>query len=233
MLASALERRLPARALGLVSVACVAVLTAGSAVAVTRGGDTSRPATRRTAATPSPTASPSPTPSPKPSAPVDFLVPLDTKAPAYERVPDKVAGAGPIDLAKAAAIDSGHHTPTAADKKTMKDLGFRRGYSRAWDDGQRTIVVYVYEWSTSASARAFLAGVRVVHERAGDLWTPTTPHSVGSCRISDGDAVDSEVVQVGRHTFIVAAIRDGSCRRHTDVQKVANLQYDFAVKHRA
>jgi hypothetical protein len=227
-----LERRVPARAIGPLALACVAVLTAGSAVAVSRGGD-AHPAVRRTAATPSPTASPAASKSPKPLGPSDFLVPLDEVLTAYDRVPDKAAGTGPIDLTKAAAIDSGHSRPTAADKKPMKDLGFVRGLSRAWDDGQRTVVVYVYEWGTSASARAFLAGVHAVHVRKGDLWSPSTPHSVGSCLTKDGDAIDSVVTQVGRHTFIVAAIRDGSCRLHTAVEKVAKAQYAYAVEHHA
>lgn len=236
MLATALEGRLPAAASGVVAAACAAVLLAGSVAAVARAGDSAP--VRHALATPTPShpSSAAPKPEPKPAPPPtpgELIVPLDTKLPAYVRVTDAVAGTGPIDLTKAAAIDSGHHKPTAADKKTMRDLGFVRGQSRAYDDGQRTVVVYVYEWSTSASARAFLAGVRVVHERKGDLWSPSTPHAVGSCRINDGDAVDSEVLQVGRHTFIVAAIRDGSCRHHTDVLKAAKLQYDYAVKHRA
>jgi hypothetical protein len=245
MTLSTLDRRLPPFAVVLVAAVCGSVLAASSAVAVSRntaaphaaargtggpaGGTQSPSATPGPSATPSPSATPAPAPPKKKPGIADYLVPLDDKVPGYDRVPDSVAGAGPMDLTKAATIDGGGKAPTAAQKALFRRLGFVRGHSRVWDDGTNTVVIMVYEWSTAVMARTYLRAAATVHARKGDAWTPATAHAVGSCRTKGGDAVDGEVLQVGRHTFIVGVLRDGSCRRHEAVAKVSALQLAHAA----
>jgi hypothetical protein len=233
-LSPSIERRPPTAAVALLAAACATVLAAGGAVAVARAGTTGPAAAASPAPRPATKAAPRATKArakakPKrPAGVAGWLVPLDDALPAYERIPDKVAGAGAVDVTKAAVIDSGDETPSAKDKALMRDIGFVRGHSRVWDDGDSTVVVYVYEWRTSAGARAYVQGAGAVHERTHDAWDPSTPNATGSCRAKEGDVIDSEVLHVGRHTFIMAVIRDGTCRTHALILKVAKLQYDHA-----
>jgi hypothetical protein len=230
---TSLDRRLPAYAVGVVAAACTAVLASGGAVVAARAGAPGRVSSLGPAGqSASPSATPSPTASPKPKKAVtvaDFLAPYDTLVPGFERVSDKLSGGGPIDLAKAAAIESGDRTPSARDKKLIGDAGFVRGYSRVWDDGDVTVVVYVYEWRTPLAARTFVRGAKLVHERRHDAWATGVPYAAGSCRRRDGDIVDGEVLSAGHHTFIVAVIRDGSCSTHTQIARLAKVQYQHAV----
>jgi hypothetical protein len=230
---TSLDRRLPSYAAAVVAAACTAVLASGGAVVAARAGT---PDARGSAAAASPSASPSaapaPTPSPKPKRATtiaDFLAPYDTLVPGYERVSDAMSGAGPIDLTKAATIETGDNTPSAKDKKLLQEAGFVRGHSRVWDNGDVTVVVYVYEWRTALGARTFVRGAGLVHQRRHDAWTTGVPYAVGSCRRRDGDIVDGEVLSAGHHSFIVAVIRDGSCSAHTAVVRLAKAQYEHAV----
>jgi hypothetical protein len=232
-LLSSLDRRLPAYAVAVVAAACTAVLASGGAVVAARAGAPRASSLGPAGDGPSPSATPSPTasPAPKPKKAVtvaDFLAPYDTLVPGFERVADKLSGGGPIDLTKAAAIESGDKTPSARDKKLIGDAGFVRGYARVWD-GDVTVVVYVYEWKTAVAARTFVRGAKLVHERRHDGWATGVPYATGSCRRRDGDIVDGEVLAAGHHTFIVAVIRDGSCSAHAQVVRLSKVQYQHAV----
>jgi hypothetical protein len=229
---TSLDRRLPAYATAAVAAACTAVLATGGAVAVARSTTTGGVPVAQPSPVATPSATPSPVAKPKPKKAVtvaDFLAPIDTEVPGFERVSDRMSGSGPIDLTKAAAIESGDKTPSARSKRLISDAGFVRGYSRVWDDGDATVVVYVYEWRTALAARTFVRGAKLVHERRHDAWTPAATYATGSCRRRDGDVIDGEVLYAGHHSFIVAVIRDGSCAAHTVVQRLAKVQYQHAV----
>jgi hypothetical protein len=70
----------------------------------------------------------------------------------YIQQPDTVGDTGPSDLAKAARDDG---KPDAASALTAD--GFLAGYQRLWatSDRNQTIVVYLYDFRTSAGASAY------------------------------------------------------------------------------
>lgn len=233
---TSLDRRLPAYAVAVVAAVCTAVLASGGAVVAARAGTPVRssatgPANGSPSGSPSATPSPVASPAPKKAATVaDYLAPYDVLVPGFERVDDRTSGAGPVDLTKAAAIESGDKTPSAREKKLLHDAGFVRGYSRVWGGSEVVlVVVYVYEWDTALDARMFVRGARLAHQRRHDGWTTGLPYATGSCRTRDGDIVDGEVLSAGKHTFIVAVVRDGSCAAHTQVVRLAKVQYEHAV----
>ncbi len=238
---TAIERRLPKAAVVALAATCACVLATGSAVAVSRSGDAAgKPAAKAKEGAPAtpgksgqaakpPAKKPAPPKKPaRPATVAGYLVPLQDKDTDYARLPDSIAGTGKIDLTKAAAIDSGDRTPSRRDKDLLKSIGFVTGHSRVWDSGDNTVVIYAYEWKSSTGAKAFVKGVEVVHRQRKDGWKPALRDAAGSCRIQDGEVVDGEVLAVGKHTFIIAVIREGTCRSHTEVQRVAKLQHQHA-----
>lgn len=73
-------------------------------------------------------------------------------SPGFERA-DDVLGAGPLDLAAAAAAE----TDVAAERALLETRGFERGASRAWiDPGQDVVYVAIYDFETAAGAAAYL-----------------------------------------------------------------------------
>lgn len=208
------------------------VLAASGAVALNRASDTPRrrgttPATHAPGSRP-PTGGPDGGPSGG-GIPVDYLVDVTAVLPAFQHVPDALAGTGAVGLADAARFNNGGRPATAQQQRAMRDLGYAGGQSRAWDDGVRTVVAYAYEWRTENGARAFLRGVVALHAGRRDAWRPHATGSAGGCYREGKDVVDTAVVQVGRHTFTLAVIRTGSCGEHAVADMIATAQHDRAV----
>lgn len=221
-----LDTGLPPFAVVLVAALGATVLVASAAIAVSHGGSPKHRADG-TPVTPS-SSSPSPSAAAVHGA-AAYLVDVASVLPAYRRVPDKLAGTGPMRVADAAAIDNAGRAPTAKQEQALRALGYVGGQSRAWDDGVRTIVGYAYEWRTDNGARAFLRGVEAVHQGRHDAWRTRTPHAAGSCHREGADIVDSVVVQAGRYTFTFAVVRTGSCGEHLLAERIGRAQYDRAA----
>jgi hypothetical protein len=220
------ERRLPHRTAAVLAASCATVLAASGAVAVARSADPHPRPVAAPRATPSTTATASAPPK-RAATIADFLLPLDEAVPGYDRESDATSETGPIDLNRAAASTNGGKA-TAAEKQAILRLGFVRGYSRAFSDADQLVVIYVYEWRTAAQATSYAAHAPHL-QRAAGRWRPGPPGAGGSCRIRKGLAIDTVTMAVGRHTFTVTDIRDGSCATHTESAKIATLQYRHAL----
>jgi hypothetical protein len=225
-----LDRRLPPLSAALVGATTAAVLAGGTVAAFTKNAATASPAalaeaTRSPSAAPS--ASPTATRPARADDPSDFLPDVKTVLPDYDRLGDRVAGAGPMDLEDAAFIEAGGKSPREQDRKVLRDLGFVRGHSRAWSDGDTTVVVFVYEWKDTDGPLTFVRGMQEVHKTTNQGWKPPMRRAYGVCQKQGAQTADSVLAAVGKHSFLVIAIRDGACTAHEPVTQVA----DLVVKH--
>lgn len=228
-----LDRRLPFGTATVVAASMASVLVAGTATAFVKDGDTtSKPKAAATpSAKPSAKATPSAKPSPTrtgPKTPEDYLLDVETVLPGWDRISDRIAAAGVMDLEDAAEIEAGGEKPTQEDRDALTQLGFVRGHSRAWTDGDATLVVFVYEWKDTTGPLTFLRGLEVINGESGTGWKPGIQHSAGACRPQGKQVNDSVVAAVGKRSFLVVTLRAGSCSTHEPVVKIADLQVRHA-----
>ena len=236
----ALDRRVPLVAVTVIAGVCAAVFMAGSAVAVSRDGSPRVPK-KQAAAQAAPTASPTPTatptatpatpPKPKPKKPktvADYIAPIEDVLPEYIRVDETDAKSGAIDLNRAAALGDGK--ASARDKRVIAGLGFVKGHMREWDGEDSYVIVTVLQWKSSRDALRWVRLQRAIRQERRESWTPKTPNSAGGCQRVDGDALDAQLMAIGRRTYVVAVVRDGTCTKHTEVAKLSKVVYDYAAK---
>lgn len=232
------DRRLPAPAGLVVGLTAAAVLLAGTVTAFTKesdpatvaqGGPSASP-TAAASVTATPSAAPTkaaPTKPPKPDDPSDYLLDITTAFPDYDRLGDRIAGAGPMDLDDAAYIEAGGEKPTDKDREVLRDLGYVRGHSRAWTDGDTTVVVFVYEWKGTDGPLTFVRGMEEVNKGTSAGWKPPIKRSYGVCKKQGDQLSDGVLAAVGKHSLLVITLRDGTCAKHEPVTKMADLM----VKH--
>jgi hypothetical protein len=233
---SALDRRLPVDAPTVVGVVALCVLLSAAGTAVVRR-DPGSPVVAAAQA-PSPTASKTPAAKPtasvppgKPDEPADYLLDVAT-IPGYHRVSDRLAGAGPMDLEDAAVIEASGDKPTEEDRDALRKLGYVRGHSRVWRKGDdMTFVVVVYEWKTTKGPQLFVKGVEQVTREKDANWKPRIAQATGVCLAEEGEADDTIVAAVGKHSFLMILTREGGCgaAEHAPVTGLA----DRIVKHAA
>jgi hypothetical protein len=232
-----LDRRLPFGVGTVVAASLACVLTAGTVAASVRASDDEGGAVKAAptkSSAPRPTTKPTPSPTPiKAVRPVDFLLDVETASPGFTRIADRIAGAGEMGLEDAAEIEAGGEKVTQEDRDALTELGYVRGHSRAWTDNETTIIVFVYEWKTTSGPATFVQGVKAVSDEQHIGWKPPIAKSYGNC-IAEGDQVhDSVITAVGKHSFLVVAVRKGDCRAHQAVTRFADLQAKHAVSLKA
>lgn len=229
------DRRLPFGAATVIGAAAFAVAVSGAAAAVLKDP---APATVAQAPAPTPSAAKSAAPKPKPTAtkppkpdsPDDYILDVEKALPGWDRMSDRVAGAGKMGIDDAAELEAGGKEPTEKDRQALRDAGFVRGHSRAWEKGGTTLVVFVYEWKNADGPEIMLTGMRAVNEASAG-WQPSVPHSYGVCRVTDGQVYDSTITAVGKHSFLVVTLRKtGSCTRHDPVANITELMERHARK---
>lgn len=218
---AALDRRLPFGTGTLVCATAACVFVSGWTAAYAKRSDAESVAAR-----PAPSTSSTPG---KPDSPDDYLVDLAAVVPGYTRLGDRFAGAGPMGLEEAAVIEAGG-SPTEEDRAALRDLGFVRGHSRAWRSDEGVFVVVVYEWKDREGPRKFVSGVSQVTRERGTDWASPLPSSTGVCMAEKGKADDTILAAVGKHSFLMVLTRDGPCRDHSVVTKLAEHVTEHAAK---
>jgi len=224
-----LDRRLPFGAVAAVGAVALAVLVGGASAAVVKAPDVVTQAEPSPSPTPSSTPSPTPKPTPKADSPIDYLVDVAEAEEGWIRVPDVVAMTGPVDLEDAAVIEAGGKAVTAKDREALRHLGFVRGHSRAWRKGTVTVVVFVYEWKGTDGPLAFVRGMQVVNEGTSG-WQPKTPHTYGVCKRQQSQTYDGGLAAVGKHSFLVVTLREGSCAKHEPAARMIDLVSRYAQR---
>ncbi|MFN8053241.1 MAG: hypothetical protein U0Q22_17500 [Acidimicrobiales bacterium] len=144
--------------------------------------------------------------------------------------PDDVGDTGPSDLDKAVRDDG-----SADARATLVGDGFVRGYQRLWatDDGERQIIVFVYQFETSRGAVAN-TGRTVERLRAGPGVSDTftldgVPGSGGVVGNDEDTAGASLVFSVGVYEVQVVAngpVSDSAQSYIDAVTPLARAQYD-------
>jgi len=227
-----LDRGLPFGTGTVLAATIGCLLAAGTATAIVKDDGTAKPAAVRQSPSPTPTASRTAAPTPTkaaPKVPADFLLDVESALTGWGRVNDRVAAAGPMDLEDAAEIEAGGEKVEQEDRDALIELGYVRGHSRAWTDGEATLVVFVYEWKGTNGPLTFVRGLEAINKETGTGWKPATPRSAGGCRPQGDQVNDSVVTAVGKHSFLVVVLRTGSCTTHEPVARIADLQAKFAA----
>lgn len=232
------DRRLPFGTATLVGATVLGLLVSGTVATRVKGTPTA--SVEQAAPSPAPSATksaqgkPKPTASPKPVKPIDFLLDVDEAVPGWSQIADSIAGGGEMDLEAAAEIEAGGDTVTEKDRAALRELGFVRGHARAWrhrkDDV--TLVVFVYEWKSKDGPLTFVEGMKAINQGKGG-WVPRTPRSYGVCKLQEPQTYDGIITAVGKHSFLVVTLREGSCETHEPVARIADLVQKHATRLRA
>lgn len=210
------ERRISGAVIALAAVlALAAVVTSCSS-----GGDDAPAATATTTTTTVSSTTTTTTRPPVPHTPetdaLDALLPDDT-LPGFTRVPDGARGAGPLDLAAAAAAERDSN----AERAVLETRRFRRGVARVWtgpDDAADTVYVAIYEFAAAAGASAYLEdGRELLEARKVSEFPVDLPGAFGFTQVdeSGSDPFAGHAVAFTRDNRYALVIVGGDPGRRT------------------
>jgi hypothetical protein len=211
-----------ARAHVVLTMSVLAVLAAGIAVAIHRGGSSDDES-----ASAQPTATVTSTPSSAKAAPADRD--LFTPPSTFVWVPDDVAGTGAVDASKAAQLD-GTGTLSVAG---LQQLGFIRGASRQWHAEPVDLVDVVYTFSQPGQATVYVASL--VAARRGDPgFVVVTPAGapVGATTFTNtasGGNSAAMVFATGTHAVVIGLVASGTFPDTTQLATLASQQAAFSA----
>lgn len=151
----------------------------------------------------------------------DVLTPPAT----FQWVPDATAGTGAVDAARAAALDG---TGTLS-KVGFEQLGFVRGVSRQWDDGQNVLVDLVYTFTNSSGAQAYVNSTVAARRTDPQYQAQPVPAGAppGTVALSNTVQGSTSVVllyTVGVHAVVLGLVRSGTAPDPAVLGALAALQ---------
>lgn len=219
--------------------AAVVVLVAksgGAPASETTGAGPGNSATPTPASSAAATRSPSAaaTPTGSASAPASATAPASGVAlparllapPArWHRVPDAQAQTGPLDLAAAAEIDGGG----ALSRTGLRQMGYRLGISRAWQTDTESLLVLAYQFGSAQGARQYVTYATAARGRDSTYHPQkvfAVPSAHGFSRSAGGSHTNVVIFPKGNTAYIVGVVRPTAPRDSTEIDELAQLQYD-------
>ncbi len=145
----------------------------------------------------------------------------------WQRLSDAEAKTGPVDLARAVAID-GHG---ALSRTGLQQLGFVSGVSRAWGAGEAGLLILEYTFREGKGAAGFVSyGRRARDADAGFKRQPVTgiPGAVAYRTTGTGPGTRVVLFSRGRSAFIVGVQSTPPAGAAGDVGVLARQQYAVA-----
>ena len=142
----------------------------------------------------------------------------------YIQQPDNVGDTGPSDLAKAARDDG---KPDAASALTAD--GFLAGYQRLWAtrDGSQRIIVYLYDFRTSAGASAYEK--RGIADDETDPESRAVPFPVssipGATGLASAQRPTVALVVFTKGSYVVQVVTSTATGSRSLAEQLAGRQY--------